>query len=110
MKLLFDQNLSQRLIIELADLFPDSSHVRHVGLRDAGDFEVWDYARHHDFIIVTKDSDFIDLSLLHGTPPQVIWIRIGNCNTRAVARVVRKNFDTIEQAVQAQTGGVIELY
>ena len=110
MKLLFDQNLSQKLVIELADLFPDSSHVRHVGLRDAGDFEVWDFARHNDFIIVTKDSDFIDLSLVYGTPPEVIWIRKGNCNTMAVARAVRENFDTIEQAIHARTGGVIELY
>jgi predicted nuclease of predicted toxin-antitoxin system len=110
MKLLSDQNLSQRLVTELADLFPDSSHVRLVGLRDAGDFEVQDYARDHDFVIVTKDSDFIDLSLLYGPPPQVIWIRIGNCSTRAVAGVVRKNFSTIGQAVLAKIGGVIELY
>lgn len=62
MKLLFDQNLSHKLVLQLADIFPDSAHVRQISLRDADDRTVWDYARDHECIIVTKDSDFADLS------------------------------------------------
>ena len=72
MKLLLDQNLSPRLLPALESLYPGSSHVRLIGLRDAGDDAIWDYARDHDFIIVSKDSDFHQRSLLFGFPPKVI--------------------------------------
>ena len=58
MKLLFDQNLSPRLPRLLADLYPDSVHVRAIGLREATDSEIWEYAKQHGFVIVSKDSDF----------------------------------------------------
>jgi predicted nuclease of predicted toxin-antitoxin system len=66
MKLLFDQNLSPRLVTRLADLFPDSDHVYPLGLDQALDIEVWNYARDNDFILVSKDADFGEMSLLHG--------------------------------------------
>ena len=55
MKLLFDQNLSPRLPRLLSDLYPGSAHVREVGLRDAGDAAIWEYARQQGFAIVSKD-------------------------------------------------------
>lgn len=79
MRLLFDQNLSPLLVGRLWDLFPDSVHVRDVGLKDADDREVWSFASKRAFIIATKDSDFNDLSFLHGFPPFVVWLNIGNC-------------------------------
>jgi predicted nuclease of predicted toxin-antitoxin system len=57
-KRLFDQNLSHKLVPKLADLFPDSAHVRDFNLKEAGDPAVWDFAREHQFTIVSKDSDF----------------------------------------------------
>jgi predicted nuclease of predicted toxin-antitoxin system len=54
-KLLFDENLSPKLVIRLADLFPDSLHVRNVGLQAADDPVVWDYAKNKDLILVSKD-------------------------------------------------------
>ena len=45
MKLLFDQNLSYRLVKSFAAEFPGSAHVRHVGLEKALDGSVWDYAK-----------------------------------------------------------------
>lgn len=80
-KLLFDQNLSPRLIKRLEAEYRDSVHVSQVGLDRASDREVWDYARIHDFIIVTKDSDFSDLSVMQSFPPKIIWLRLGNCTT-----------------------------
>ena len=96
MKLLFDQNLSHKLVRLLADLFPDSVHVRDVGLKTAGDPLVWEYAKDNDLLIVSKDSDFHQRSFLYGYPPKVVWVRLGNCKTADVERVLRTNFDIIE--------------
>ena len=52
MKLLFDQNLSHRLVKSFATEFPGSAHVRHVGLEKAPDGPVWDYAKQNGFVIV----------------------------------------------------------
>jgi predicted nuclease of predicted toxin-antitoxin system len=51
MKLLLDQNISYKLVKRLADVYPGSKHVRQVGLGEADDLAVWDYARENDFII-----------------------------------------------------------
>lgn len=59
MKLLFDQNISARLMTDLADLYPESKHVRNIGMASADDVEIWEYAREHCAVIVSKDSDFI---------------------------------------------------
>ncbi len=80
MKLLFDQNLSPKLVERLADLYPDSNHVYQLGIDLAPDKEMRDYAARDGFVIVTKDSDFSDLCILLGFPPKVIWIRRGNCS------------------------------
>ena len=79
MRLLFDQNLSHRLVGELALEFPGSAHIRTLGLETATDREIWDYARVEDYLVVSKDSDFYQRSLFYGHPPKCIWLRIGNC-------------------------------
>ena len=91
MKLLFDQNLSPRLPRLLADIYPDCVHVREVGLRDADDLEVWEYARINGFAIVSKDSDFQQRSLLYGSPPKFIWLRVGNCPFKTVEELLRRH-------------------
>ena len=57
MKLLFDENLSHKLVRLLADTFPDSVHVRDVGLKTADDPVGWEYAKSNNLMIVSKDSD-----------------------------------------------------
>ena len=96
MKLLFDENLSHSLPRRLADLFPDSVHVRDVGMKATDDPIVWDYAKSGDFMIVSKDADMHDLSLVFGNPPKVIWLRLGNCSTRQIEELLRRDFDIIE--------------
>jgi len=88
-KLPFDQNLSHRLVSALADVFPDSKHVRNVGLGRADDDAVWQYALAQGFAIVYKDSDFHQLSFVRGHPPKVVWIRRGNCSTDEIEALVR---------------------
>jgi predicted nuclease of predicted toxin-antitoxin system len=89
MKLLFDENLSPRLVGLLAAEYPGSEHVRNVGLAAAPDPAVWSYAATYGFAIVTKDNDFQHRALLLGHPPKVVWIGVGNCPTAAVAALLR---------------------
>jgi predicted nuclease of predicted toxin-antitoxin system len=89
-KLLLDQNLSPRLCLSLEDLWADIVHVRDVGLSAAGDRDVWEFAVTHDFMIVTKDSDFNSLSLLSGTLTKVVWVRLGNCSTSDIEMLLRQ--------------------
>ena len=89
MKLLFDENLSPRLAPALSDFFPGSRAARDCGLRGASDLDVWEYALEHGFVIVSKDSDFSERSARFGSPPKVIWLRIGNCTTARVDFVLR---------------------
>lgn len=89
MKLLFDQNLAPRLLLGLEDFFPGSAHVRDLGLAQAEDRAIWNYAATSGFAIVTKDDDFRQLSFLLGAPPQVVWVRLGNCTTAEVEHLLR---------------------
>src|ERR1700722_10188335 len=89
MKLLFDQNLSHKLVGQLSTQFPGSAHVRDVGLAKAPDPAVWVYAKSNDFLIVSKDTDFQQRALLFGHPPKVIWVRLGNCSTSSVLTLLR---------------------
>ena len=96
MRLFFDQNLSPRLKGRLADLYPDSVHISDVGLATSDDLAVWAYARDHGLTIVSKDSDFRQLSFTFGHPPKVVWIRRGNCSTSEIELVLReRHFDLL---------------
>jgi predicted nuclease of predicted toxin-antitoxin system len=108
--LLFDQNLSPRLVERLADIYPGSLHVDGIGLPTAPDREVWQYARQHDYIIVTKDADFSELSLLLGFPPKVIWIRRGNCSTGDIERMLTENYEAIAALSDAPNTGILTLF
>jgi predicted nuclease of predicted toxin-antitoxin system len=89
MKLLFDQNISPRLTRLLADIYPSSVHVRDVGLSEAGDSEIWEYAKANGYALVSKDSDFQQRSLLLGALPKFIWLRVGNCSVKRTEDLLR---------------------
>ena len=106
----FDQNLSPRLVNRLADLYPGSTHVSMVGLDAALDLNVWEYARDHGHIIVTKDADFSELGLLRGFPPKVIWIRRGNCSTADIGELLRDNYEVIRAISDDPATGILTLF
>lgn len=89
MKLLFDENLSFRLVASLADVYPSSSHVDWVQLRGTSDEAVWKHARAYGFTLVSKDDDFRHLSLVYGAPPKVVWLRPGNASTAELIEFLR---------------------
>lgn len=102
MRLLFDENLSPRLVEALEPDYPGSAHVRMLGLRGATDAAIWERARQEAYVIVSKDNDFRQLSFLHGAPPKVIWLSVGNGGTEAILHFLRSQRGEI-QAFEADT-------
>lgn len=109
MKLLFDHNLSYRLVTALQHDYPDSQHVRDADLSTASDDAVWQYAIQHGFTIVTKDADFHQRSFLFGHPPKVIWIRAGNCSTAMIETLLRRHQTHIAAFATEQDGAFLTL-
>ena len=91
MKLLFDENLSPRLVGRFAAVFPESTHVDLIGLHGCPDGEVWEHARTHGYTIVSKDNDFRQLSFLRGAPPKVVWLSVGNAGTAVIASLLDRH-------------------
>lgn len=110
MKLLFDHNLSPRLVSRLADIYPNAEHVYLIGLDQADDDAVWAYALQNECLIVTKDSDFNELSMIRGFPPKIIWIRRGNCTTSQIEAIMRSHSEDIKMLSEDSTIGVLTLF
>jgi len=110
MKLLFDQNLSPRLVKLVRDLFPGSEHVYRIRMDTADDRTVREFAAVHDFIVVTKDADYGELFSLFGGPPKVLWIRRGNCSTNTVEHIIRGHFRNIKALESHASAGVLTIY
>ena len=110
MKLLLDQNLSRRMIPALEPCFPGSTQVALVGLEKAFDVDIWNYARDNGFVIVTKDSDFEELSLLRGAPPKVIWIKLGNVSNTTIVDMLVGNRERIGKMLGCADLNCIEIY
>ena len=97
MRLLFDEQLSEELVKLLNDVFPASVHVRLLGAGGAADPIVWQMARERGCVLVTKDEDFHRMSVIRGAPPKVVWLRVGNCSTDAIAQLLRNRVDDIRR-------------
>lgn len=95
MKLLFDQNISFRIVTKLKNHFPLISQVRLEGLENASDKEIWEFAGRNGYTIVTFDSDFYDLSVIWGPPPKIIWVKSLDQRTDTIFQLVLFHKDTI---------------
>lgn len=84
MKLLLDENLSRRLVPALQVRFPGSTQVALVGLEQATDAMLCDYAARHGFVICSKDDDFQRLVAARGYRPKLIHLALGNVGNEAV--------------------------
>jgi len=110
LKLLFDQNLSRKLVNRLADTFLGSSHVQFHKLAEKTDTEIWEFAKANDFCIVTQDADFAERSRLYGSPPKVIWLRCGNVPTREVEILIRSGIEAIQELLNDSKLHCLELH
>ena len=105
MKLLFDENISYRILKKLDSEFSDS-----ITIRGKTDNEIWEYAKKNDFSIVTFDEDFYDIQTLRGAPPKIIWLRCGNSTTENIAILLNSQKKKILQFLEDETSGVLEIY
>lgn len=109
MKLLLDENLSDRIINKIIDLYPDSQHVKTLGLINTDDTLIWEFAKFNGFVIVSKDSDFHQRSLLYGHPPKFIYLRIGNSPTSKIVQILRDNFSIIMEFYNSEIDSILML-
>lgn len=109
MKLLLDENLSRRIIPFLQTAFPGSSQVSLLGLESESDSEIWQYAKTNGFVIVSRDSDFQERSLVAGHPPQVVWLKIPNRSKTVVLNILLDHHTEIEQALIEQNRACVEI-
>jgi len=109
MKLLFDQNISFRILKKLTEDCSGSSHVKTEGLMNASYLEIWEFAKRHQFIIVTQDSDFNDLYLLKGFPPKILWFQTGNLRTDELALILDKRKNDIFDFISSAELGCFEI-
>jgi predicted nuclease of predicted toxin-antitoxin system len=109
MRLLFDEQLSSRLPRLLTDCYPESLHVDSLNLGGAPDIILWQAAVVQRLILVSKDEDFHRLSVMHGAPPKVVWLRLGNCTTQDIVDLLRKHVGDIRQFAEQDEVSFLEL-
>lgn len=110
MRFFFDQNISHRILKLIPEIYSESTTVKKEGLLNAQDRQIWDFAKQHNYIIVTQDSDFNDLTSLYGFPPKIIWIRTGNLKTQAIVNILIDYSLEIEKFVTNQQYGCFEIF
>ncbi len=96
-RLLFDENLSQRLLQPLTDLFPGSEHIRNLASTGTSDRLLWDLSRTGPFILTTRDEDFVGMSVLRGAPPKVVWLNVGKSRNAVIAALLQTHASDIER-------------
>ena len=110
-KLLLDANLSYRLVKKLSETYSNPTHVTRCGLtQPAKDTEIWQWAKVNNYLIVTNDEDFVNLSVVKGYPPKVIILRTGNQSTSSVAEILINEKINIEKFINQPDIGVVEIY
>jgi predicted nuclease of predicted toxin-antitoxin system len=107
-KLLFDENISQRLVALLETEFPESLHIESVVDRGTTDSGIWEVAKALNLMVVSKDNDFRQRALLLGPPPKVIWLDMG-ARTSAVASLLRVNLERIRAFSADEDEGLLVL-
>lgn len=108
-KLLFDNNISHRVLARINPLFINSTHVMLEDLDEASDVEVWEFAKKNEYSIVTKDSDFNDLAILKGTPPKIIWLKVGNCKVSDIENILNDHVQSIKDFLEAEDSSILEI-
>ena len=109
MRLLYNNMLSDKLIAQLADIYPDSLHIKNIGPENVPDTEVWSYAREHGLTIVTKDRDYREISQARGHPPKVFLITLPNCSTAQIASLLRQHHADLASLQQADEKALLEV-
>ncbi|UII74693.1 DUF5615 family PIN-like protein [Flagellimonas sp. HMM57] len=109
MRLLFDQNISFRLLKKILPIFSESFSVKDLNLINSSDIEIWKYAKANKFTIITFDADFFDLNTLYGGPPKIIWLKTGNMTTNSIAQLFIDQETLIKDFIANETSDFLLL-
>lgn len=102
MKLLFDQNISFKIISKISLNFPQAKHVVELGIENYSDIEILEFAKENGYTIITFDADFYDLSNLKEFPTKIIWLRFGNKQTDLIANKINSKHSLFKDFVNAR--------
>jgi predicted nuclease of predicted toxin-antitoxin system len=109
MKILLDANISWKLVNKLKPIFGECAHVDLIGLNvPANDIDIWNYALKNGYIIITKDTDFVDLMEIKGFPPKVVLLRTGNNSSQALMELIMNSKSMIED-LEENNFGILEI-
>lgn len=109
MKLLLDENLSRRIVPFIQDSYPGSTQVALIGMEQADDKIIRQYAIDNGFVMTTKDADFYEMNLVYGQPPKIIWLKMGNQSKAATIKTLLDNQHTIERILILDNKDCIEI-
>lgn len=102
MTLLIDAQLPIALARYLLALGWATVHVADLGMIASNDRAIWNYARSHRFVIVTKDRDFLALAQQQRTiPPQVLLVRMGNCRRQALFAAFTREWSRLHKELSS---------
>ena len=101
MKFLVDNQLPAALAQHLRQRGFDCAHVLDIGLAEASDLDICRYAEARERIIVSKDEDFFHLASQPDASIRLLWVRLGNCRTKALLEAFERFWPTIESCINA---------
>jgi len=109
MKLLLDANISWRLTVPLSEKFGECIHVNQTKLsKPAKDTDIWNYAAANGYIIITQDSDFLNLFEARGFPPKIVLLRVGNMSRKETEKIIIQAKSSIED-LEKNDYGLLEI-
>lgn len=109
MKLFFDENLSFKLTHLLENEYPGSIHTRDEEFQGASDDRIWEFCKEHNFIIVSKDTDFRERSFMEGYPPKIIWLDVGNADTGTITELLKAEYQRVKRFSKQQEASLLIL-
>ena len=110
MKILLDANISWKLVNILTPVFGECNHVDYIGFTmPAKDAQIWNFARENEYIIITKDNDFLNLLEIKGFPPKVVILKTGNNSSKSLANLLINAKSKIVD-LEKNDYGLLEIY
>lgn len=110
MKILLDENISWRIKKYLNIDLDKIIHIADISNSRLNDYEIWNYAKLNDCIILSHDSDFVDLVTYRGFPPKIIWLRTGNIGKLDLANKINENMLKIISFYDDKELGILEIH
>lgn len=110
MRLLFDQNISFRVVKQLKATFPEVVGVRECGLFNVDDYQIWEYARQNNHTVVSFDEDIPDIGSVRGFPPNIIWLRTGNLSNQSIIDLFKDHSEQFAAFIANERKGCLMVY